>query len=129
MSARSMFIIIAVMALGVIVSAELAKADAPPPGAIRLPVVERASYFDTATCADYLSVPLNDRITHNRELFRKALWNPGYIRIQLECAQNPTMLRRMEASIERICKGKEDFLVRNAWTSALNAHKYTCNWR
>lgn len=89
----------------------------------------RKSYFDTATCADYLSVPRTDRINRNRELFRQALSNPGYIRIQLECAQNPTMLRRMEISIERICKGREDHLVRNAWTSALNAHKYTCNWR
>ena len=86
------------------------------------------SYFDTATCADYLSVSRTDRIHHSRELFRVALSNPGYIRVQLECAQNPSMLRRMEASIERMCKGREDYLVRNAWVSALNAHKATCNW-
>lgn len=89
----------------------------------------RKSYFDTATCADYLSVSRTDRIHRSREIFRVALSNPGYIRVQLECAQNPAMLRRMEASIELICKGRDNYLVRNAWFSALNAHKYTCNWR
>jgi hypothetical protein len=124
---RVLLVMIVVMLIGLYAGAKLAGAQTP--GDIRPPVVERVSYFDTATCADYLSVPINDRIHRSRELFRDALWNPGYIRIQLECAQNPTMLRRMELSIERICKGKDDFLVRNAWTSALNAHKYTCNWR
>lgn len=115
--------------LGVLL-AEASKAnDITSPGAVRPPVVERVSYFDTATCADYLSVPKTERINRNRELFRQALSNPGYIQVQLECAQNPSMLRRMEASIERMCRGKDDYLVRNAWTSALNAHKYTCNWR
>jgi hypothetical protein len=89
----------------------------------------RRSYFDTATCEDYLRVPKNDRVHRNRELFRKALSNPGYIRVQLECAQNPSMLLRMESSIERMCHGRDNYLVRNAWFSALNAHKATCNWR
>lgn len=87
------------------------------------------SYFDTATCADYLSVPRNERIQHNRELFRVALTNPGYLRVQLECAQNPSHLRRFESSIERMCRGRDNYLVRNAWNSAMEAHKAACNWR
>ena len=130
---RSLFMLatsIAALVIGLLLGVALAKvAHGQTPGDVRLKEVPRVSYFDTATCADYLSVPRNDRIQRNRELFRKALWNPGYIRIQLECAQNPTMLRRMELSIERICKGKDNYLVRNAWTSALTAHKYTCIWR
>ena len=127
-------ITLACLAGGMLLGALLgnaAKADdvITSPGAVRPPVVERVSYFDTATCSDYLSVSRTDRINRNRELFRQALSNPGYIQVQLECAQNPTMLRRMELSIEKICRGREDHLVRNAWTSALNAHKYTCNWR
>ncbi len=106
-----------VMVCGVVLGAQWARAG------------DRVSYFDTATCADYLSVSRTDRIHHSRELFRVALTNPGYIQVQLECAQNPSMLRRMEASIERMCKGRDDYLVRNAYYSALNAHKYTCNWR
>lgn len=131
MNANSMmllFVIIAVLALGVIVGAEMASAQQPG-DVVTKPAVERTSYFDTATCSDYLSVSRNDRIQHSRELFRQLLSDPGYIQVQLECAQNPSMLRRMEASIERMCKGRENYLVRNAYTSALNAHKYTCNWR
>jgi hypothetical protein len=114
---RIILIMIGVMVFGLIVGAKLAGAG------------DRVSYFDTATCSDYLSVSRTDRIHRSREIFRVALTNPGYIRVQLECAQNPSMLRRMEASIERMCKGREDYLVRNAYYSALNAHKSTCNWR
>jgi len=117
---RSILISIGALLGGLLISVAVAKmAEAG----------DRVSYFDTATCADYLSVSRTDRIHHSREIFRVALSNPGYIRVQLECAQNPSMLRRMEASIERICKGRDNFLVRNAYYSALAAHKYTCNWR
>lgn len=123
-----LLVIISVMVLGLVMGVAIARAQQPG-DVVKAAPVERESYFDTATCRDYTSVPRNDRIQRNRELFRQLLSDPGYIRVQLECAQNPSMLRRMEMSIERMCKGREDYLVRNAWTSALNAHKYTCNWR
>lgn len=89
----------------------------------------RVSYLDTATCEDYLSRSRTDRIHHNREVFRVALTNPGYIAEQMACAQDPARLLRMEQTIERMCIGREKFLVRNAWKSALNAHMVACNWR
>lgn len=115
---RMLLVMIVVMVVGLVAGVKLAGGEEP-----------RASYFDTATCADYLSVPRTDRINRNRELFRQRLTNPGYIRVQLECAQSPTMLRRFEDSIERMCKGRDNYLVRNAWTSAMDAHQSTCNWR
>jgi hypothetical protein len=87
------------------------------------------TWLDSATCAEYLSTPRVERINRNRQVFYERLRNPGFIREQQACAQDPARLLRMEQSIERMCKPYMERKVRNAWKSALSQHMVACNWR
>ncbi len=87
------------------------------------------TWLDNATCEEYLATPRDVRINNNRQIFYEALRNPGFIREQQACAQDPARLLRMEQSIERMCKPYMERRVRNAWKSALSQHMAACNWR